>query len=328
VEFRVLHRSERESWLALLDGWDVGDGWRGRDFFRRYLEQDPTYADENVWVAAQGGRLASCVQIFPRELRIAGAPVPMGGIGSVFTEPEFRRRGLGQALLERASEDMRARGLEVSMLFPAPERQDWYRRLGWDTWERRRLWLSGGPASPRGRVELFEPERDLAGVRRIHAAYSGALDGTEARGDGLWQASLRNAGNPAETFLVARGADGAVAAYARATVLSGMTVLMELGRTAGAEAGLADVMVAAAGEKAVAPDLAHEPGLEDALRERGLDARELRDPLTMLRCLDAPVLARRLIGSGAAVREGEAPNELLRRVLPPERLHYWVADRF
>ena len=328
MEFRVLRRSECESWLALLDRWDVGDGWRGRDFFRRYLEGDPTYADENVWVAAEGGRLASSVQIFPRELRIGRTAVPMGGIGSVFTAPEFRRRGLGQALLEHASEAMRARGFEVSMLFPAPDRQDWYRRLGWDTWERRRLWLSGGPASPRGRVEHFEPERDLAGVRQIHAAYSGALDGTEARGGALWQASLRNAGNPGETFLVAHGPDGAVAAYARATVLSGMSVLMELGRAAGAEALLADVIVVAAGEKAVAPDLAHEPGLEDVLRERGLEPRELRDPLTMLRCLDAPALTRRLAGSGVTAREGEAPNELLRRVLPPERLHYWVADRF
>ena len=54
--------------LELLDPWDVGDGWRGRDFFRRYMELDPSYRDENFWVADDAGRLVSCVQVFPRRL--------------------------------------------------------------------------------------------------------------------------------------------------------------------------------------------------------------------------------------------------------------------
>ena len=36
MEFRTLRSPEREALLVLLDGWDVGDGWTGRDFFRRY----------------------------------------------------------------------------------------------------------------------------------------------------------------------------------------------------------------------------------------------------------------------------------------------------
>ena len=58
MEIRRLRPEDRPRWLALLDGWDVGDGWRGRDFFRRYVELDPTYADENVWVAAEGDAFA------------------------------------------------------------------------------------------------------------------------------------------------------------------------------------------------------------------------------------------------------------------------------
>ena len=62
MEIRTLRADEREALLDLLDAWDVGDGWPGgRAFFRRYLEDDPTFRDENVWVAADGGALVSCV---------------------------------------------------------------------------------------------------------------------------------------------------------------------------------------------------------------------------------------------------------------------------
>src|SRR4029453_16203186 len=59
VEIRTLRRDEREALLELLDGWPLADGWRGRDFFRRYLEADPTYEDANVFVAGGGGGVPS-----------------------------------------------------------------------------------------------------------------------------------------------------------------------------------------------------------------------------------------------------------------------------
>ena len=93
MELRTLRRSEREPLLDLLDQWQMPDGWQGRDFFRRYLEDDPTFSDENVWVAVDAGRLVSCVQVFPRPLQICGKAVPAGGIGSVFTLPDHRLNG-------------------------------------------------------------------------------------------------------------------------------------------------------------------------------------------------------------------------------------------
>ena len=57
MEIRTLRPQEREALLDLLDGWPLADGWRGRDFFRRYLEDDPSYADEDVWVALDAGKL-------------------------------------------------------------------------------------------------------------------------------------------------------------------------------------------------------------------------------------------------------------------------------
>ena len=90
MEIRTLRRTEREPLLRLLDHWDVGDGWQGSSFFRRYQGDEPAFRDEQVWVAAEGEDLMSCIQIFPRPLQTPAGSVPMGGIGTVFTHPEAR----------------------------------------------------------------------------------------------------------------------------------------------------------------------------------------------------------------------------------------------
>ena len=117
MKIRTLQQSERERWLDLLEGWDLrADGWHGREFFRRWIDDDPTYADENVWVAVDGIDLISTVQIFPRQIRVLGHSVPTGGIGSVFTRVDRRSSGAAGAVLERATEAMTERGL-VKQLF-------------------------------------------------------------------------------------------------------------------------------------------------------------------------------------------------------------------
>src|SRR4029453_12932647 len=165
VEIRTLRRDEREALLELLDGWPLADGWRGRDFFRRYLEADPTYEDANVFVAAEAGALLSCVQIFPRRLHVAGTSVPAGGIGSVFTRPEARRRGIAEGLVARASQAIPDRGLPVGVLFGG---ESLYARRGWRNWGVRAGFLvrepdAPAPGDPPGlAVAPFERERDLA----------------------------------------------------------------------------------------------------------------------------------------------------------------------
>jgi len=343
MEIRTLRRDERAALLDILDEWDVEPGWRGRDFFRRYVEDDPTFRDENVWVAEEGGRLVSCAQVFPRALHVRGIPVPTGGIGSVYTRPEARGRGVAGALLGHAVEDMRRQGFLLSLLFAS--RKEFYTRLGWTQWVGTRTILRPEkpvPAAPAGlRLREFAPERDLAAVRAIHAAYSGGLPGTAFRDDALWTASLRNAGNPAEEFRVAERA-GEVVAYARATALSGFLMLSELGRRADAVDALAllvrtlvepraDDPLARQGRPSeqvrafgVAPALL-DPDLPDALDALGVARSEHPDEHTFLRCLDAPALAARL---GTPPRAGEPADAFLRRLLPPPQLAFWVADRF
>jgi predicted N-acetyltransferase YhbS len=346
MEIRTLRAGEREALLDLLDGWKLADGWRGRDFFRRYVEGDPTFADENVWVAAEAGALLSCVQIFPRPLRIAGTCVETGGIGSVFTREDARRRGLAERVLAAAGEAMRARGMAVSLLFGE---QGIYARLGWRTWGARAALLvrepgaAAPPAPPGAEIRAFERAPDLSPVRALHERYSDALSGTVVRDDRLWEHSLRNSGNPDEEFLVAR-AGGELVAYARATVLYGVVNLMEFACEPGFEAALAALVarILSAREEdpwerrsrpsaelrrvaVSAPLHAFAPELAAELARERIAVRESGDESSMLRCLDPEALAARV---GERPRPGESGNDFLARLLPPADLTFWAADRF
>jgi GNAT superfamily N-acetyltransferase len=315
LSIRTLRKGEREALLALLDGWEAPSGWTGRggDFFRRYVELDPTFAADDVWVAERAERLVGCVQIFPRRLRLRGAAVPTGGIGTVFTRPELRRSGVASALLARALEAMRARGLELSLLFA--ERHAFYGRLGWTVWPRERpLWLRTDATAPPARgLEPFEAARDLEGAFALHARYSGSLDGTVVRDLDFYRAQLAFAGNPREEFVVARERSGALQAYARGAVLSGFYVVTELARRPELDAAgaLADLVVGLM-----------QPREPDPLETAERPSTELR------KLLVAPCLHDGALEQALELLAGESPEDYLRRALPPGRLVCWPADRF
>lgn len=345
MEIRTLHEDEVENLLELLDLWELPDGWRGREFFRRYVEQDPSYADHNVWVACEGERLVSCVQIFARVLRVLDHDVPTGGIGSVFTHPEWRKSGLAGSLLQHAAEDLTKRGMELSLLFTT--RHSFYEQFGWHVYKSHRTVLrwsdrfTSGNSNSAIQIESLRPESDMPAVREVHRAYSSGRTGTTVRDDALWRATLDLAGNPSEEFNVAR-VDGAIVAYVRAALLNDVFQVTELGRSdRGAEALAAlvvDLMrertpdpLAPAGKSsrelrsfAILPTFDDIP-LTIALEERGVASHPLEDPGTMLRCLDPDALARRL---NASCLPGEEAHEFLGRILPPDGLVCWPADRF
>jgi len=327
VEIRTLRASEREQILDLLDRWQMPDGWSGRDFFRRYMDLDPSYRDENFWVAEAGGRLACCVQIFPRALRVGSGAVPLGGIGSVFTDPAARSAGTASAVLRRVEEAMGERGMSLGMLFTG--RIGFYERLGWHAWPlANALYIKrSDPPAPEPGLELgaLDAPADLDAVKALHADYSAGRAGTVVRDAAGWEGSLRVAGNPDEDFRVARR-DGDVVAYARFIALENHPIVAEFGRRADDVEALASLLAAAFAERggAYGPAPA-DPELEAALAARGIEVRGMGDPNAMLRCLDAKGLCA---AAGVDPLADESDADLLRRVLPPERTLFWPSDRF
>lgn len=340
MQIRTLGAGEHDAWLALLDGWELADGWRGLDYFQRPLERDPTFDDANVWVAEADGRLVSTVQVFPRRLQVRGAAIPTGGIGSVYTRDDARGKGVASRLLERAVRDMRERGMELSLLFAA--RMPFYRHLGWHCWPMQRELLRPGAgfAPPEAAAARpFEAARDLEEVAQLHARAARRLAGVATRSPAEWRASLALGGNPEEEFLVARTAGG-LRAYLRAIRLNAALLIAEYGaEDADALAGLcARVLVPRADDPLASAErpsselrswavlsVAAPPDLAAALGRLGIARQPVEDPTVMLRCLDAAALGRRLDGAPAP---GEAGEAFLARMLPPGEFAFWPADRF
>ena len=339
TRLRVLRAGEIDALLDLLDGWPFPDGQSGRRFFGRYIELDPTFELRNVWVAERGGELVSCVQIFPRRVRIGGEALPMGGIGSVFTRPEHRRRGVAGALLERAIDAMRERGIVLSYLLA--ERLRWYGRYGYRPWSRgwRTLHWPAAARRPGPNARTYEAERDRGDVARLWRLYAegaaGApLDGIVDRGSGEdWQSSFRLAGTPEEDIWIAGGGSRATA-YLRVADFNGRLRVLEWGREADGAPALCELLAAAMTRRsveAIRMPLIRDEALESSLAAAGtrVDTRpawnevppDATPPATwMVRGLDDEALARRL----STANEGD----LLARFLPPERFAFWEADRF
>ena len=339
TRFRVLRVDEIEALLDLLDGWPFPDGQSGRSFFRRYIELDPAFEARNVWVAERAGELVSCVQIFPRRVRIGGEVLPMGGIGSVFTRPDARRRGVAGALLERAIAAMGESGMVLSYLLA--ERLRWYGQYGYRPWSRgwRALHWPAGPRAEAPNIRRYDATQDRNDVERLWRLYAegagGApLDGIVDRGAPEdWQASYRLAGTPEEDIWIADGGTHATA-YLRVADFNGLLRVLEWGREGDGARALYELLAAAmAGRnvESIRLPLIRDEALERLLAAAGarIDTRPAWDevppgagpPATwMVRCLDDEALAGQL---GIANED-----DILARCLPPERFAFWEADRF
>jgi len=258
-------------------------------------------------------------------------------------------------LLERSVEDMRARGMEISLLFAA--RIPFYEQLGWRSWPVRRdlLRRSAGATPPAGGsalatrraeksglvIERFAPARDLDAVVALHAEAAAGLAGVATRDAAAWRASLRLTGNPGEEFLVAgAGRDRELLAYARAIRLNEALTIAEHGlRDADALAAVCEAILAPREPDPLAPaekpsaefrsfavlSMAADPALVAALERRGIVCSSVEDPTPMLRCLDTQALARRL---GLPTEPIISCDTVLSQMLPPGRFSYWLADRF
>jgi predicted acetyltransferase len=126
IEFRKIKKNELQEAL-LLDKYAFGS-WSDED--PKPEETDWMNPDE-VMIAIVDGKMAAKVSNLTFNQVIRHVVKPMGGISSVASYPEYRRRGLIQQLLLASFEDMREKGQVVSALYPF--RENFYVRYGYVT---------------------------------------------------------------------------------------------------------------------------------------------------------------------------------------------------
>lgn len=357
MEIRTLAAQERMKLADLLDGWRLAAGWTAGDRFRQQAEFDPAWHDENVFVALEQGRLVGALTIVPRHLKILGHVVPTGGVGNFYVDPSVRRRGVATELLDRACEAMRARGLELGVVFPGtpPATPKFFGRRGWYGWGGQQTILRVDPdARDRGGDEADDFElqavgpddtRALQSVKSIHVAYAASRSGTVVRDDALWKACLQLTPAPREEFWIARRG-GLTVAYARASIVDDVLTITELGRFedgAGALARLIASLLAPRENDPLIPShsagrVASEQlrafavlptfddiGLTVALEHRGIRSHPMDEAKASFRCVNLIGFASRLDVDLLPSEDGSA---FLQRILPPDAMVFWPADRF
>lgn len=115
TEIRLLERDD----LDFVDRQKRREGWAAsRDQFRIYLEHDP----HGCFVAMAGQHPVGMVTT-----TCFGSS---GWVGNLIVEPDFRRRGIGRALMERGIERLRGEGATTVRLEADPPGIPLYRTLG------------------------------------------------------------------------------------------------------------------------------------------------------------------------------------------------------
>lgn len=295
----------------VLDLLETAFGMRG--LFARYMDFDPDFRYSDYLLHVEDGRPLSCVQLFEKRIRLRGEVLPLGGIGSVATAPDARKRGLASELLRRQAEHMRERGMPLGLLFTG--RFEFYARLGWRARPLRQLALQRTEATRGEPGRAFVPD-DLPQVMALYESCSAGLDGSVVRDEAYWRANLRYAGD--RDFRVS-GSGGRIDAYVRTVPLATLC-LMEFAARPGFEAELAALVAGQVPSDApLTVRLPARLGLEPALEAAGLELTEIPDRSPMWLVLDREKLA------ALAGLDGDPDDAAVLDAIDP---HYWLADRF
>jgi predicted N-acetyltransferase YhbS len=80
---------------------------------------------------AENGALKGHIGVVVRRILAGGQPAVIAGIQNMAVTPEWRGRGIGDALMRSAMDEGRARGIPFGLLFCVPALEKFYAKLGW-----------------------------------------------------------------------------------------------------------------------------------------------------------------------------------------------------
>ncbi|MFC6799164.1 MULTISPECIES: enhanced intracellular survival protein Eis [unclassified Haladaptatus] len=122
-------------------------------------------------------------------LSLRGEWVRVGGVSSVATPPEHRRKGYVQRMLAAMLEEFREAGIDYSALWPFE--YEFYRKYGWGTCNKRTQWtfeteaLEGVIPAPKGEFRRLSKD-DISALRDLHEQFSTGWNLAMRRTENWW----------------------------------------------------------------------------------------------------------------------------------------------
>jgi len=118
--------------------WDKFPYWKA--FLTRELEKvdprhekdkyDPYYKFEDTLIYLDNEKIVSTATFSRRKIWLCGRSLNVGIVGHVVTDSAYRRKGLGSLMVKEVVKKMKEEGMEVSVLFCAPELYRFYGKAG------------------------------------------------------------------------------------------------------------------------------------------------------------------------------------------------------
>ncbi|NOU62479.1 GNAT family N-acetyltransferase [Paenibacillus sp. LMG 31461] len=189
---------------------------RGRSFFQERLDYDNAYSTDTTWIAVVDGVIAAAIQLFTFRIRFGSLELKLGGIGSVATLPDYRKRGLAQRILRRQSEFMKQNGYDLSLL--NTNIQSFYEQVGWFSYPKK-VWSADAENmmqldnSTLYAIRRYE-DTDLETIMALYEETNRDLYGSVIRSQSYWLGQQQWKTVLPHQFLVAESA-GTIVAYLR-----------------------------------------------------------------------------------------------------------------
>ncbi len=191
IETRAVREDEIEETLALQRlVFRPDEGVGALERYRTYVRDDPSYRLDQSRVLLEDGRIVAHLRVWDRAIRVRGAVIRAGGIGSVLTHPEYRGRGFSGALMRNTEAYMLNAGYDVGLLFTIIG-TPFYEALGWTPIPLPTFAIDL-ESEPTDRlpthVRALDVVRDLDAVMAIYEQCSSRLTGPEMRPGDYWSA--------------------------------------------------------------------------------------------------------------------------------------------
>ena len=182
----------------------------------KYLQEDPWITRDDTLACFLDGKVVSLVQIFRRPIHIGNCVIQMGGIGSVYTLPDYRHRGYSSQLIKASASYMNKGGYDISFL--TTRIPSHYAKVGWVVYPTFKMRLDlprDGLRAPDGsHIDCGSFDNDRNGIISIYDQFNSLQSGSVVRNSAYWHNQIEYLKDEPALYWKARG-NRELAAYLR-----------------------------------------------------------------------------------------------------------------
>ncbi|WP_156291806.1 GNAT family N-acetyltransferase [Oceanobacillus salinisoli] len=228
-----------------------------------------------IWGVMDNDKIAAKLHLIPLSVYIHGREFKMGGISSVATWPEYRRKGMVKDLLLHALRVMKEEGQTVSYLHPFSV--PFYRQFGWEIAFSKKCYdipMTNLKKQWEGNGYVKRIDKDIPLLQKLYTPYIQKYNGALIRDEKWWMqrvlrnesvvAAAFNENDEAEGYLIYTVKDDLVKVEELVYLsLNGLNVLLQFISNHDSMAKKVEMVVA---ENDNLPQLVDEPRFEQKLK--------------------------------------------------------------